>query len=606
MGGHRLAALEDISVICLFFWCLPGENCYRCSIGRLYLGSAVRCRDLSIKERVMVSSDTMVSVGAKSSSRLSTVPGIQLIALLPDRNAPMVPLMRLLFGSCTSACPHQTATQTDSIRGGYLPRFHCISPPPPSLRSMQFLRDWWAIGDLPGYQDSVANQFEQGAMIAVLAARAALELRLPYDGHCNDPSVSGYAGTCLQALLARHRVGLPLNTTEVLYWPHDGPLRGFLTSNLNCQDTNFNPFSCWQKGDFAVHGKALGEFDVGFTPTHCPAQWAAYRHVELGMPPRRDALERGGVTDSNRPQPLWQPPPTACLTASGAASEAPPLLTHPPPPNHRFDTPMRTVPPSLRSAGSPSAPSRPCVRHEQQPLRAPPQVPRLRPPPLCPRRGRGVGYGNGTRGVPLPPKLVDGGHGCAHVGSAARCSGRGAGCWASTDNLVPAFVAKHHPTTGGSICDPASVADAPQGCAPLPHAVERRVIHPPPLCTHTHIPTNTHRHETACKTWCLCLIKGLCHPQHFLHSVLYACILVFKACVLVFIECLLGFVQCLLVFVGVYWCLLVFNGVYWCVLVFIGFYSCVLSLLLVCFGVYWCLMVFIGVFWCLLVFICVY
>ena len=29
------------------------------------------------------------------------------------------------------------------------------------------------------------------------------------------------------------------------------------------------------------------------------------------------------VTDSNRPQPLWQPPPTACPTASGAASEVP-------------------------------------------------------------------------------------------------------------------------------------------------------------------------------------------------------------------------------------------------------------------------------------------
>ena len=35
------------------------------------------------------------------------------------------------------------------------------------------------------------------------------------------------------------------------------------------------------------------------------------------------------VTDSNRPQPLWQPPPTACLTASGAASEAPSLRMHP-------------------------------------------------------------------------------------------------------------------------------------------------------------------------------------------------------------------------------------------------------------------------------------
>ena len=35
------------------------------------------------------------------------------------------------------------------------------------------------------------------------------------------------------------------------------------------------------------------------------------------------------VTDSNRPQPLWQPPPTACRTASGAASEVPSLQMHP-------------------------------------------------------------------------------------------------------------------------------------------------------------------------------------------------------------------------------------------------------------------------------------
>ena len=89
--------MHHISVICLFFWCLPGENCYRCNIGRLYLGSAVRCRDLSMKERVMVSFDTMISVGANYSSRLSTVPGMQLLALLPDRKAPIVPLMRLLF-----------------------------------------------------------------------------------------------------------------------------------------------------------------------------------------------------------------------------------------------------------------------------------------------------------------------------------------------------------------------------------------------------------------------------------------------------------------------------------------------------------------------------
>ena len=35
------------------------------------------------------------------------------------------------------------------------------------------------------------------------------------------------------------------------------------------------------------------------------------------------------VADSNRLQPLWQPPPTACLTASGASSEVPLLVMHP-------------------------------------------------------------------------------------------------------------------------------------------------------------------------------------------------------------------------------------------------------------------------------------
>ena len=40
------------------------------------------------------------------------------------------------------------------------------------------------------------------------------------------------------------------------------------------------------------------------------------------------------VTDSKRPQPLWKPPPTACLTATRVASEAPSLLMHPWPPQH--------------------------------------------------------------------------------------------------------------------------------------------------------------------------------------------------------------------------------------------------------------------------------
>ena len=51
-------------------------------------------------------------------------------------------------------------------------------------------------------------------------------------------------------------------------------------------------------------------------PSHCP-------------PDGKCPASMTFVTDSNRPQPLWQPPPTACLTASGAASEAPSLLMHP-------------------------------------------------------------------------------------------------------------------------------------------------------------------------------------------------------------------------------------------------------------------------------------
>ena len=47
----------------------------------------------------------------------------------------------------------------------------------------------------------------------------------------------------------------------------------------------------------------------------------------------------------NRPQPLWQPPPTACRTASGATSEAPSLLMQlrPPPSGCSFLTGPWTV-----------------------------------------------------------------------------------------------------------------------------------------------------------------------------------------------------------------------------------------------------------------------
>ena len=46
-----------------------------------------------------------------------------------------------------------------------------------------------------------------------------------------------------------------------------------------------------------------------------------------GRPACAQPLSPRRQTDSNRPQPLWQPPPTACLTAAEAASEAPSLPT---------------------------------------------------------------------------------------------------------------------------------------------------------------------------------------------------------------------------------------------------------------------------------------
>ena len=53
-------------------------------------------------------------------------------------------------------------------------------------------------------------------------------------------------------------------------------------------------------------------------PSRCPAT-VTQRQVPASM---------AFVTDRNRPQPLWQPPPTACLAASGAAPEALSLPMH--------------------------------------------------------------------------------------------------------------------------------------------------------------------------------------------------------------------------------------------------------------------------------------
>ena len=64
-----------------------------------------------------------------------------------------------------------------------------------------------------------------------------------------------------------------------------------------------------------------------------------------GAQPRPSHSSMASATDSNRPQPLWQPPPTACLTASGAASEVPSPLMHLCPPTPPFGTPPPFIPP---------------------------------------------------------------------------------------------------------------------------------------------------------------------------------------------------------------------------------------------------------------------
>ena len=65
---------------------------------------------------------------------------------------------------------------------------------------------------------------------------------------------------------------------------------------------------------------------------HCPGVGNPAPHSRASslcpvtVPLTPSASSMAFVTDSNRPQPLWQPPPTACLTAAVAASEVPSLL----------------------------------------------------------------------------------------------------------------------------------------------------------------------------------------------------------------------------------------------------------------------------------------
>ena len=59
----------------------------------------------------------------------------------------------------------------------------------------------------------------------------------------------------------------------------------------------------------------------------CQHSWPCYRPPHSAQVEGFAYAARGFAsnTQSVRPQPLWQPPPTTCLTASGA----PPCLMHP-------------------------------------------------------------------------------------------------------------------------------------------------------------------------------------------------------------------------------------------------------------------------------------
>ena len=96
------------------------------------------------------------------------------------------------------------------------------------------------------------------------------------------------------------------------------------------------------------------------------------------------------VTDSNRPQPLWQPPPTACLTASEAALRGPFPSTAP---LHS----AQVVRPYRRGAASHGPGDAPGGSG---------RGPRARKAPPCPRGLPGQGPG----GAALQPRRPRGAH----------------------------------------------------------------------------------------------------------------------------------------------------------------------------------------------------
>ena len=114
--------------------------------------------------------------------------------------------------------------------------------------------------------------------------------------------------------------GLPRQPSGSLFTTHSIFVSGSTRSCLR--------FRIWIQA-FVVSSLTTDALEGGEVPPF-PLQGA--QPATASLTPKKMPASMAFVTHSNRPQPLWQPPPIACLTASGAASRFSCRLMHPWPP----------------------------------------------------------------------------------------------------------------------------------------------------------------------------------------------------------------------------------------------------------------------------------